>query len=319
MENIKYNPPFRISNHLKKIIRKNDDPIGIQFIPSTQELAINEKNKCEDFQADMGFQPVKGLTHRCPHKALLFPSWQCFSYCRFCFRRDLLGREKMTKDEINCAIRYIENTRQLNEIILSGGDPFTLSDSDLQYILTKIKQISHIKFIRIHTRVLTHFPERINEETIKMLLKYKNLSIVLHVNHINEITNKFKIVINKLKANIHFYSQSVLLKGVNDNLKVLLALFEKLLEIGVNPYYLYHCDPIHEIKHFRIPLAQGIKLYRKLHNHISGLALPKYVLELPNGNGKVLIDIGYIVKKEKKDYLFQNDHQKLIKYNDNLF
>ena len=319
----KFIPPRAVSPYLKSLMDESceNDPIANQFVPSRLELNIGNKKYSEkDFQDDRKHEKAPGVIHRYPFKALFCITWYCMSYCRYCFRKDLLADKKLSKNEIEEGLNYIRITKSLNEIILSGGDPLAVPNNELEYILDELYKISHIKFVRIHTRAFTHNPNRIDNELIVLLKKYRNLNIVWHVNHKREVTDKVIILINKLRENstIKFFSQSVLLKNVNDSSEILKDLFEFLFENGIVPYYLFHCDPIQGIDHFRVSVSRGIKIYKKLLNQISGLALPQYILELPDGYGKIPVDLGTVVNSSNGVFTFKNYKNELVEYIDKV-
>jgi lysine 2,3-aminomutase len=276
-------------------------PIRKQAIPVIDELNIRSE-ELEDPLGDDVRSPIKGITHRYPDRVLLYPTYNCAMYCRHCFRRRIVSQtdKTLTPQEMTRAIEYIEEHPEIKEVILTGGDPLLLSDQQLEDLLGKIKAIDHVKWIRIHTRVYVTLPYRITPNLIKILASVRPLVIVTHVNHAKEITPEFKEAVDKtLKAGIMLLDQSVLLKGINDNVESLKNLFYGLLEAGVKPYYLHQCDLAQGISHFRTTVETGIKLLRQLRGFITGIGLPVYIIDTPGGYGKVPVDYNYI--KEYKD------------------
>lgn len=311
--------PEVISPHIKSLIEREKgnlhQPLHNQFVFSKKELKSIASYQKEDYQDDMKYQPVKGVVHRYPYKALLCATWSCLTYCRYCFRGDLLGAKGLNTEEIDEALEYIRSCKDLNEIMLSGGDPLSLSNDVLKYILSELESIEHIKFIRIHSRGLTHHPKRFDAKLMDIISKCRKLNIVWHVNHESEITEDAKKAIYELrKVPINIYAHTVLLKEVNDQSDTLKDLFEGLLQVGVTPYYLFQCDPLDGIEHFRVPLDEAIDLYKGLVNRISGIALPKFVIELPKGGGKVPVDLGFLKKKDKDFYHFESYQGDMFEY-----
>lgn len=280
---------------LKK--EKNNGPIHRQVVPSVAELKISD---CEisDPIGDMRYSPVKGAVHRYPDRILLWPTNQCALHCRFCFRKTLTGADwSLSKKEIKNILDYIKQHKEISEVIFSGGDPFMLSDKELFDWLKKLDTIKHIKRIRFHTRLFSALPSRFSHDFFKKIQLSKPVNIVVHINHTQEITSGFlKVVKMARQAGINLFSQSVLLRGVNDKAAVLRELFTNLLDAVVKPYYLHQTDMVPGTKHFRVPLKQGIKIMKELQNTISGLALPKFMIEIPDGEGKVPIDLGLTKK-----------------------
>lgn len=286
------------------LIDKNnlDCPIRKQTIPSVKELKIREE-ELRDPLGDERKSPVKGITHRYPDRVLFYLTYQCASYCRHCFRRRIVGqRDKaLTPKEIKKAIDYIKKHSQIKEVILTGGDPLFLPDAILENILRKLKQIKHVKWLRIHTRTFVNLPYRFTPKLIKILKSARPLYVVTHVNHPKEITPQFKHAVDRAQnAGIIVLNQGVLLKGINDDVEILKELFYGLLEAGVKPYYLHQCDLATGIGHFRTSVGKGIRLLRQLRGFISGLAIPFYMIDTPGGYGKVPVDYNYMKSYKNK-------------------
>lgn len=293
-----------ISPYYLSLINQNDPncPIRKQAVPSINELCVR-KEELVDPLGDEKRSPIKGITHRYPDRALIFPTYQCFSYCRHCFRRRIVGQvdETLTQKEIEKALNYIQNHKEIKEIILTGGDPLFLSDKQLSGLLGKLKKIKHLRWLRIHTRAFVTFPYRITPSLVKILKSAKPLYIVVHVNHPKEITPQFKKAVDRvLKTGIPILNQGVLLKGINDNLETLKELSYRLLESGVKPYYLHQCDLAQGISHFRASVKTGIKLLRQLRGFVSGLCIPFYMIDTPGGFGKVPVDYNYVKSYKRK-------------------
>lgn len=274
------------------------DPVARQYLPSAAE-AVTTPDENDDPIGDTAHSPVKGIVHRYPDRVLLKPVHVCAVYCRFCFRRDMVGpgSEMLSAEELDAALDYIRNAPHVWEVILTGGDPLVLSPRRLQYIMQALGAIPHVSVIRIHTRVPVADPSRVTDDMIAALQSDKALYIVLHTNHANELTEKVKAVCDAfIRAGIVLLSQSTLLRGVNDKAEILEALFRKLTAMKVKPYYLHHPDLAPGTSHFRLPIAEGQAIFRRLQGHLSGIALPRYMLDIPGGFGKVPVEPRWIEK-----------------------
>lgn len=274
------------------------DPVARQYLPSAAE-AVTTPDENDDPIGDTAHSPVKGIVHRYPDRVLLKPVHVCAVYCRFCFRRDMVGpgSEMLSAEELDAALDYIRNAPHVWEVILTGGDPLVLSPRRLQYIMQALGAIPHVSVIRIHTRVPVADPSRVTDDMIAALQSDKAVYIVLHTNHANELTEKVKAVCDAfIGAGIVLLSQSTLLRGVNDKAEILEALFRKLTAMKVKPYYLHHPDLAPGTSHFRLPIAEGQAIFRRLQGRLSGIALPRYMLDIPGGFGKVPVEPRWIEK-----------------------
>lgn len=271
-------------------------PIYQQFVPQIAELN-HTTAELADPTGDFKYEKVKGLIHRYPDRCLLKVVNVCPVYCRFCFRKEMIGAgsESMSSDDLATAFDYIHKNPAIWEVILTGGDPLILKPSHLQRIINQLNQIDHVEVIRIHSRVPIVDAARITEKLINSLKSDKALYITVHVNHPDELTHE---VINRcaalVDAGIPLLSQSVLLKGVNDDPEVLKKLFRSLVKNRIKPYYLHHPDLVRGTSHFRLPISEGQALMKQLQGHISGLCLPTYVVDVPGGGGKVPIGPSYV-------------------------
>ena len=293
-----------ITPYYLSLIDKNnpDCPIRKQAIPTINELNVREE-ELPDPLGDERRSPIKGITHRYPDRLLLYPTYQCAMYCRHCFRRRIVGQsdKTLTSEEMDKAIAYIQEHTEVREVILSGGDPLFLPDEMLKSLLSRIKNIPHVRWIRIHSRVFVTLPYRITPTLARILKSVRPLSIITHVNHPNEITPQFKRAVDRiLCSGIPMFDQSVLLKGINDNHETLQELFYRLMESGVKPYYLHQCDLAQGVSHFRTSVQTGINLMKGLRGFISGLCIPTYMIDTPGGYGKVPINYDYIKSYENK-------------------
>jgi lysine 2,3-aminomutase len=239
----------------------------------------------DDPLAEKKYSPVKGIVKKYPDRVIFCPTYSCPSRCDFCFRKNLVDGKngELSKHEMTEAIDYIKKDKKIREVILSGGDPLFLDDKTLPGILKKLRTISHIKLIRVHTRIPVTLPTRITKKLVATLKNAAPLWIVLHINHPKEITPQFKKAVATLRtANIPLLSQSVLLRGVNDNAETLKKLFYGLVELGIKPYYFHQCDPARGTKKYWVSIKKGKKIMRQLRKSISGICLPTYVQDSPH-------------------------------------
>ena len=266
-----------------------DDPIARQFVPDARELLTAPEERADPI-GDHAHEPVKGIVHRYRDRVLLKPIHACPVYCRFCFRREEVGpgAQALSPAELDAALGYIRDHGEIWEVILSGGDPLLLSPRRLKGIVRALEAIPHVAVIRLHTRVPVVAPARVTPALLGALRAEKAVYAVLHANHPRELTPAVRKAIGRLnKAGIPMLSQSVLLKGVNDDAATLEALFRGLVALRVKPYYLHHPDLAHGTAHLRTGLGEGRALMRALRGKVSGLCQPSYVLDLPGGYGKV--------------------------------
>lgn len=282
------------------LIDKTDpaDPIARQFVPDVREL-VTHAGELRDPIGDDIKSPLPGLVHRYPDRVLLKIAHVCPVYCRFCFRREMVGPElgeALSPEDLAAALDYIRATPAIWEVILTGGDPFVLSPRRIREVTKALSQISHVKILRWHTRVPVVDPARVTGELVAALkASSKTVFVGLHTNHARELTPQARAAISRLvDAGIPVVSQTVLLKGVNDNADTLEALMRALVEARVKPYYLHHGDLAPGTAHFRTTLVEGQALTRELRRRLSGLALPAYVLDIPGGHGKVEIESNVI-------------------------
>jgi lysine 2,3-aminomutase len=275
-----------------------DDPIARQFIPSAEELATQPGENADPI-GDHAFSPVAGIVHRYPDRVLFKLVHVCAVYCRFCFRREMVGPGKATAlspDAYRGALDYIRAHSEIWEVILTGGDPLMLSPRRLAEIMAELAAIDHVKIIRIHTRVPVADPTRIGDEMIAALkVAGATTWVALHANHIRELSARARAACAGLiDAGIPMVSQSVLLRGVNDNAAALEALMRGFVECRIKPYYLHHGDLAPGTAHLRTTLAQGQELMRALRGRVSGLCQPDYVLDIPGGHGKAPVGPNYL-------------------------
>lgn len=276
------------------IDRTNEaDPIARQFVPDAAELVTTPEER-EDPIGDAAHSPVKGIVHRYPDRVLLKALHICPVYCRFCFRREMVGPQgdgTLAPDELAAALAYIRDHSEIWEVILTGGDPLVLSPRRLGEIMRGLAAIEHVKIIRFHTRVPVVEPDRINEALVAALKESGKVTyIALHANHPREMTEDARTASARLvDAGFAMVSQTVLLKGVNDDPAVLGDLMKAFVETRIKPYYLHHPDLAPGTGHFRMDIAEGQKIVSALRGNISGLCQPTYVLDIPGGHGKAMI------------------------------
>jgi lysine 2,3-aminomutase len=283
--------PFKVSSYYAGLIATPGDAIWRQCVPDVREL--DDDAQAEDPLSEGLLSPVPGLIHRYPDRVVLLVSNRCAVYCRFCMRKRHVGSGIDLPPEpsaIDQAVEYIRSHPAIQDVVLSGGDPLMLDDESLHMILVRLRAISHVKIIRIGTRVPVTFPERITTELCSMLSKFHPLYINTHFNHPTEITDtSAKACAMLADAGIPLGNQTVLLCGVNDDVAVMRKLMINLLEVRVRPYYIHQMDLIRGAAHFRTPVTRGLEIMRALRGHISGMAVPHYVIDLPNGKGKVAL------------------------------
>ena len=267
------------------------DPIAAQFVPNAVELEAADEER-DDPIGDERWSPVPGVVHRYPDRVLLKPNLVCPVYCRYCFRREQIGaRGKILgRAALDSAYAYIRERPEIWEVIVTGGDPFLLSPRRIKAIVGALAAIEHVQIIRFHTRVPVVDPCRVTAALAAALDSDKAVYVVIHANHPRELTDEAKAAVSRLtRAGIPLLSQSVLLRGVNDDAAALEALFRALVAMRVKPYYLHHPDLARGTGHFRGDIAAGQALMRVLRGRVSGLCQPTYVLDIPGGHGKVPI------------------------------
>ncbi|MER9690013.1 KamA family radical SAM protein [Mesorhizobium sp. M0139] len=295
------------------------DPIRAQIIPSPDELTETE-GELDDPIADHAFSPVPRLTHRHADRVLLFATYQCAVYCRFCFRKESLtsiGRG-YTREALEEAFAYIEGHTEIREVILTGGDPLSLPDKALAEIRARIEAIAHVRLLRIHTRVPVVLPARITPGLVGALQGRLMVTIVTHFNHAREITPATELACRVMRqAGFVLLNQSVLLKGVNDTVEVLEELCRELMyRLGVKPYYLHHGDLARGMAHRRTTIAQGQALAGALRARLSGICNPVYVLDLPEGGGKVPLGPCHVEGREEQDWRIRGQDGEVRVYRD---
>ena len=293
-------------------------PIRRQAVPVSDEYLVSPHEMVDPCAEDRD-SPAAHLVHRYPDRVLLLATDHCAMYCRHCTRRRLVGdheeEKEISEGKFDAAIEYIRQNRKIRDVLISGGDPLTLEDEQLEALLEKLRSISHIEFLRIGTRVPVTLPQRITEKLVNMTKKYSPIWMSIHFNHPKEITKRCKMACDMLtESGIPLGSQSVLLKGINDRPYIMKRLVHELLQIRVRPYYIYQCDPVRGTQHFRTPVAVGINIMEKLRGHTSGYAVPTYVIDGPGGGGKIPVGPNYILSQAKGKYVLRNYKGKIYTY-----
>ena len=285
-----------ITPAIADLIEHPDDPIARQFVPDIRELD-RRQDESGDPIGDAAHSPVDGIVHRYPDRVLLKLVNACAVYCRFCFRREMVGpgRGGLSPRALDAALDYIARCPQIWEVILTGGDPLLLSPRRLADVVTRLTAIDHVKVIRVHTRLPIAAPERISGALARALRGRKATFVVLHANHRRELTAKVRAACARfIDSGIPMLSQTVLLRGVNDDVESLGDLMRALVECRIKPYYLHHADLAPGTAHLRTSIAAGQGLMRALHGRYSGLCQPAYVLDIPGGYGKSPIGPSYL-------------------------
>lgn len=293
---------------LAALIDRNDpdDPIALQFVPHPDELQTRLEERADPI-GDLAHQPVEGLVHRYPDRVLLKPLHVCPVYCRFCFRREMVGPDglgTLTAEQLDACFAYIAGHSGIWEVILTGGDPLILAPRRLRKIIERLGAIAHIKVIRVHTRVPVADPDLIGEDLIAALKATSTpVYIGVHANHPRELSPPARAALGRLAdAGIPLLSQTVLLRGVNNDPAVLAELMRGFVENRVRPYYLHHPDLAPGTARFRVTVEDGRALMRALRGNLSGLAMPTYVLDIPGGHGKSPVGPDYVHDGEIEDF-----------------
>ena len=302
-----------VSPHLLSLVDPADphDPIARQFLPSLEELNVLPEERADPI-GDAAHSPVPGIVHRHPDRVLFKVVAACPVYCRFCFRREMIGPGKenaLSKEDFEAALSYITAHSEIWEVILTGGDPFILSPRRIAEITSRLAAIAHVKVIRWHTRVPVTDPERVSDDLVAALHAPGATSYVaVHANHAREFAPEAKVAIARLAdGGIPLVSQSVLLKGVNDDVESLTDLMRAFVENRIKPYYLHHPDLAPGTSHFRLSIEEGLALVRQLRANLSGLAMPTYMLDIPGGFGKVPLE-STNVEKTGDGYRIRDSH-----------
>jgi len=307
---------FKIPKYYLDLMEKDNPLCAIrkQAVPSIEELTGNGD---PDPLNEENISKTPSFFQRYQNRGVFLVSSDCAMYCRFCNRRRLIGKKWDARLHWESTFQYLERDRETHEVIISGGDPFTLSSDELDYILSRLRSIRSIKSIRISTRMPVVYPEGLKQGHFDALKKSAPLWIVIHINHPREVSPDFIETINRLRyAGGIVISQTVLLRGVNDCPHILARLFENLIYCGVKPYYLFQLDDVKGAGHFKVKLKKGVEIMRYLRANTSGLAMPQYALDITGGLGKVAVDYKYIKKRKGNTVLVEGLSGKTGIYND---
>jgi lysine 2,3-aminomutase len=299
-----------ITPYFFNLIDRDDPncPIRKQLIPRGEEAIISEEESLDSLGED-SHSPVPGLVHRYPDRVLFLVTDRCASYCRYCTRSRLVSnaQDYNFHPEYEQGLRYIESHPEIRDVLLSGGDPLLLSDKKLEHLLSRLRAIKHVEFIRIGSRIPVFLPQRITPALCDILKTYGPIWMSIHVNHPKECTAELKAATDRLSfAGVPLGNQSVLLKGVNDDVDVMKALVHRLLRMRVRPYYLYQMDLITGGSHFKVDVRKGLEIIKALRGHTTGYAIPQYVIDAPGGGGKVPMNPDYVESITDKEIIFRN-------------
>jgi len=307
-----------VTPHYFNLIDRDDPgcPVRRQIIPRIEESWEADYEMADPCGED-NYMPVPGLVHRYPDRVLFLVTDRCAAYCRYCTRSRVVSGagEQDLETDMEEAYRYLEEHTEVRDVLLSGGDPLLFSNAKLEKILKRLHAIPHIEFIRIGSRVPIFLPQRIDGELCKMLQKYHPLWLSIHTNHPRELTLEVKEALERLADHgVPMGNQSVLLRGVNDNVGTMRALIHKLLMCRVRPYYLYQCDLIKGSDHLRAPVSKGIEIIEALRGHTSGYAVPQFVIDAPGGGGKVPVNPDYVLHRDAEKVVIRNYEGKSFEY-----
>lgn len=307
-----------ITPYYAALMDKDDPgcPIRLQSVPQIGELDILATD-LEDPLGEEKDMPVPGITHRYPDRVLFYTTHNCPVYCRHCTRKRKVSDpgSMASKEQMELALAYIEQHAEVRDVVISGGDPLSLSDERLDYILGRLRAIPHVEIFRIGTRNLVTLPQRVTDDFVKMLRKHQPVFINTHFNHPKECTAEALDACRKLAdAGCVLGNQMVLLKGVNDDWRIVRELNHRLLLMRVRPYYIYQCDLAQGIGHFRTSIETGLNIMENLRGHTSGLAIPTYVVDGPGGGGKIPMLPNYVVSHEGKKWVLRNFRNETFTY-----
>jgi lysine 2,3-aminomutase len=290
-------------------------PLRQTVVPNVSEF-IKTVGEDDDPLGENGHSPLPGLVHRYPDRVLLLAIDVCSTYCRYCTRSRMVGHcELSANNRLEAIFEYIESHSEIRDVLISGGDPLTLGEDKLEWILKRLRGIPHVEIVRIGTKMPAVLPQRITRELTQMLKRYHPLWMSLHYTHPDECTPESKQACEKLAdAGIPLGSQTVLLKGVNDDVDTMKSLMHGLLQMRVRPYYLYQCDPISGSSHFRTTVDKGLDIIEGLRGHTSGYAIPTYAIDAPGGGGKIPLQPQYVTGNSERGIELRNYEGKTFIY-----
>ena len=312
--------PLRITPYYTSLLygKSIDYPLSKSVVPTMRELVISPGEENDPLHEE-SMCPVENLVHRYPDRALLLSTGFCSVYCRYCTRSHMVLKDKkhFGVKAWETSISYIQNNQNIRDVVISGGDPLTMPDKHIEFLLSSLRAIPHVEIIRIGTKVPMVLPQRITKNLVKMLKKYHPLYMSIHCTHPDEITPEVTEACSRIAdAGIVMGSQTVLLNGVNDTVETMKALMHKLLILRIRPYYIYQCDPIPGSSHFRTPIAKSLEIIQGLRGFTSGYAIPHYVIDAPGGGGKIPLLPEYYQGREGDYVMLKNYEGKTYKYYD---
>lgn len=295
-----------------------DCPIRRQVICRVEE-SYDAVFDMQDPCGEDSHTPVPNLVHRYPDRVLLIATDRCLSYCRYCTRKRIVGTGEvgLSNEKLDQICRYLERTPQVRDVLISGGDPLIQSDERIDYLLGSLRKIKHLDILRIGSRAPIFIPQRITPKLVDVLKKYHPFMMSIHINHSKELGLESKKALEMLAdGGIPLGSQTVLLKGVNDQPEIITKLCHELLKVRVKPYYLYQCDPVFGTEHFRTSVDVGVKIIEKMRGHTTGYAIPTFVVDAPGGGGKIPLAPNYLVSKVRNKTILRNYENKIFEYHD---
>jgi lysine 2,3-aminomutase len=312
--------PISITPYYLSLLDKYDadQPIRKSVVPVFDEFMVSP-GEASDPLSEGNHSPVPNIVHRYPDRVLFLVTGFCSAYCRYCTRSHMVAKDKchIGIKAWEPGLQYIREHPEIRDVLISGGDPLTMSDQQIEYLLARLRAIEHVEIIRIGTKVPAVLPQRVTRSLVNVLRKYHPLYLSIHFTHPDELTSEVKEACERLaNAGIPLGSQTVLLKGINDEIGVMRKLMHGLLKIRVRPYYLYQCDPILGSAHFRTPIEKGLEIIRGLRGHTSGYAVPQYVVDAPGGGGKIPLLPDYFQGREDDYVLLKNYEGNIYKYPD---
>ena len=313
--------PFAITPYYASLLDPFNPVSAVRrtVIPVIDERKQSDGESQDPLNEDI-HSPIHGLVHRYPDRVLFIATDYCSTYCRYCTRSRMVGKRnhyRFTIDEWQKKIDYIAGRKEIRDVLLSGGDPLTLSDGKLEWLVSQLRRIPHVEIIRIGTKAPVVLPQRITTRLVKMLKRFHPIWVNIHFTHPDELTAETQDACNRLSdAGIPLQSQTVLLSQVNDDIDVLKRLFHGLLKIRVRPYYLYQCDPIAGSAHFRTPVRRGIEIVEGLRGYTTGFAVPLYVIDAPGGGGKIPIMDQHIIGRNGDILELKNYSGNVYNYHD---
>jgi len=313
--------PVGITPYYASLLNRVEPESGLRktMVPVAQEFSFSKGEEADPLHED-GDMPVEGLVHRYPDRVLFLVTSFCAVYCRYCTRSRLVGKTgeyHFNQAQFQRAIDYIAAHPEIRDVLISGGDPLTMGDDRLEWLLKSLRNIPHVEFVRIGSKVPASLPQRITPELVRMLRRYHPLWMSVHFMHPDEITPEVAQACGRLSdAGIPLGSQTVLTAGVNDDPELMKRLMHGLLKIRVRPYYIYQCDPIPGSAHFRTPVEKGLEIIEALRGHTTGYAVPSFVIDAPGGGGKIPLAPSYVVGREGDDLLIRNYAGEVYRYPD---